>query len=149
MGHHDIDLILAKALASLPDRRPSPAFNSRVMKALRLEIYASKAEKVFALIEICWLAGVFFIITSLFFAHLTDILLICLQPGILLSGLKFYALKTWTAGTGIISLLSKTGGILSSLIAGSDILRDLAVSSILAGIVITAVSKPAYPVKSH
>ncbi|MCX5785204.1 MAG: hypothetical protein NTX59_05910 [Elusimicrobia bacterium] len=148
------DLDLKEALASLPSYSPSARFNSNVMKALGLEVrpafnWALAFEKTIAVIAACWLAVTCFLLIRLLFAHAADIFLLCLKPQALLSMLKFYALKSWLAGSQIMSALSKAVGIISFFAGKVNILPHLAASSILAAIAITAVSKPSASIKSH
>ena len=148
MEHTSEDMNLKKALASLPSYSPGLLFNAKVMKALGLEVkpafnWALMLEKITAVIAACWLAGTCFILVRLLFAHAADILALCLEPRALFSMLKFYALKSWLAGSQILSLMSKTVRIMSFLAGKVNILPKLAISSILAAIAITAVSKPA------
>jgi len=149
MKHTSADLNLKEALASLPDYSPSSRFNANVMKALGFEVqqafnWTLTLEKTITVIAACWLAGTCFILTRLLFAHASDILFLCLKPQPLLSMLKFYALKSWLAGSQLMSVLSKTVGIISFFAEKVNILPHLAVSSILAAIAITAVS-PHHP----
>ena len=148
MEHTSEDLNLKEALASLPGYSPGPRFNANVMKALGFEVqpafnWTLTLEKTITVIAACWLAGTCFILIKLLFAHAADILFLCLKPQAFLSMLKFYALKSWLAGSQIMSVLSKTAGIISFLSGKAGILPNLAISSILAAIAITIVSRPA------
>ncbi|HAH31064.1 MAG TPA: hypothetical protein DCL44_01985 [Elusimicrobia bacterium] len=147
------NLTLKEALASLPYYSPGPKFNAKVMKALGFEIQPAfnctlALEKTVTIIAACWLAGACFLLIRLLFAHAADILFLCLKPQALLSMLKFYALKSWLAGSRIISVLSKAVGIISFFAGKVNILPHLAVSSILAAIAITIVSRPSTRIRA-
>lgn len=145
MKHSTDDLNLKEALASLPYHRPSARFNANVMKALGFDVkpafnWALTVEKIIAVAAVCWLTAACLLLIGLLSAHTKDILLICLKPHALLSLLKFYALKSWFAGSEIISVLSKAAGIISFFAGKTDILPKLVISSVLAAITIKAVS---------
>ncbi|MBU2573559.1 MAG: hypothetical protein KKH28_05730 [Elusimicrobia bacterium] len=146
------DSAIAELIASLPYYSLPREFNRKVLAELGLGARAALprrwklwAERAVGTAAACWLGAAVFSVLFLASAHLDDLLLVLLKPSMLLSGLKFYALKAGFIVMDVLRLLNIAKDLLMIRAGGQNLLPYLGVSTILAGSVILALSRhPVY-----
>ena len=145
---------IEKMIGELPYYSPSPAFNNNVLSAMGFEVQPTPSRNwktwIQGLLEVSiasWLIAVS--VLGLFFiaAYAQDILLMLMKPSALLANLKLYTLKFGFTIANTLNSLNLAKDVIITLLSGFNILPNLVISTILAGLTMMSVSK--YSVYSH
>ena len=147
-------ITIEKMIGDLPYYSPSPSFNNNVLSAMGFEVQPVPSQNwktwIQGLLEVSiasWLIAVSVLVLFFITAYAHDILFILMKPTLLLANLKLYALKLSFAIANALNLLSLAKDVIITLLSGFNILPNLVISTILAGLTMMSVSK--YSVYSH
>ncbi len=147
-------ITIEKMIGTLPYYSPSSNFNNKVLSAMGFEVQPISSRNwktwIQGLLEAAiasWLIAVSVLVLFFLAAYAWDILFMLMKPSLLLVNLKLYALKFGFTIVNALNLLSLAKNVIITLLSGFNILPNLVISTILAGLTMMSVSK--YSVYSH
>ena len=140
-----------RLISELPRYSPSAQFNARVLAAMgfaaapvRAARWVGLAQVLLGALVVCWVVLLAILAAGAAVHHAKDIFFALLHPAMLLSQLKFTALKAAGAMLRVAGVLKLAAGVGLYLAGRSGLVWQLAAATLLAGVSVAAVSKKGY-----
>ena len=138
------DVLIAKAIAALPYRKPFPGFASRVMAEIVLapqaELWQGYALKAAEFTVAAWTAALGFVCTRLVYSNLPEIAAIIIQPGGVWQAFRLLAARTVLIGAKLAAVVSFTFD-LSVSAAGFPAYHEIVLAVLFCSAAIAALSR--------
>jgi hypothetical protein len=145
---------IEKMIGTLPYYSPSANFNNNILSAMGFEVrplispfLKTWIQVIFQVVIASWIIILSVSVFYLLRTYAWDIVLILMKPSVLLANLKLLALKVSFTFLHILSFLSLAKDIVIRLLSNFNILPNLVISTILAGLAIMSISR--HSIYSH
>ncbi len=141
-------------IGALPYYSPSANFSNNILSAMGFEVKPISSpflktwiQAILHVVIASWIIALSISIFYLLTAYAWDIALILMKPSIWMANLKLFALKISFTVIHTLSFLSLAKDIVISLLSNFNILPNLVISTILAGLAIMSISR--HSIYSH